>query len=582
MMNPNMPKMAPRVSEEEINKQDNIKNLNDGLEKKLYDKYPSLPQEVIQNYVKNRSEAIGIIFDLVNNKREASLLTEEEGKVIDKLKNSEVKYKNTNNNLKDFYLQFDNQADKKILNGLAKKIIIGLTSGDENYVFDRKKEPNGVKNIEKNDDFVAKDRLEHQKKFPVKSREVSTFIEKNIDNIQDVIELKDNSFSNVVIFKKNKDFLEDEKLVRVYRGIRDVDTIEAVPYAQRSVDGNRNINVDYVNDIVKKMAHNPTMENLYEYLDAVNDDMTKEESKELDLLEWTSDEYDKKRKDFKNRPVFNKQFKEKISDEIKNIEDNILYGGSTARAETLYSTFGHVGGAVDSGMSPYVSASFDIKEASGYAGGHGKVLVIDIPQSEIDFVGNGDEAVIKGKLDKKFISAVMFKDGQKSKETEGGEDLEVAMEEIKNKIEKDVLNEKEMLSVRKNILNDRENLDKVQLEKDLDLIRKRRANKNIALFGKVFGKEGYNKKYEDIEQEAKLEGVDVYTKTKTMIFNYYLQKLEQQAGYNEEILKDVSFKKSNDFSKENYNIDRGFLNSPEAEKMLREMSKLSRDLEIRR
>ena len=166
----------------------------------------------------------------------------------------------------------------------------------------------------------------------------------------------------------------------------DESILTQVPYAMRSegISGKPEI-LWYLRPEVEVLAQNPTYENLINYLNKVRPHLTPEEIR-------------------------------RFEESLTRIEDKILEG-NPLRKELIWEQILHQGGLADSGITLYISASYDPYEALQY--GRRVLMVIDIPLSEIeDFSSHSKECNIKGTLNRKYITAILIRDFHAESEEE--------------------------------------------------------------------------------------------------------------------------------------------------------------------
>ena len=306
-------------------------------------------------------------------------------------------------------------------------------------------------------------------------------------------------FSEAIFFDKEE--LPAEKLVRLYRGVGHLDAsvLEQIPYAMRTESGTSTPKtLDHVRQEVDSLAHDPTYQNLLTYADKVRSYLKPEEVRRLD-------------------------------EDIKRIEDGILEGYST-RKELVMKQIEHNGGYGDSGISPYVSASYNPYEAAGY--GQKGLMIIDVPLSEIeDFGPNSTEVNIKGALNKKYITAILPRSAGAKKEREQiNEDLYNALQVVFDGAPVGLYENENLKEEREKRAAEKSELDREQWEKDVAIVRQKRVAKLKKIFPEV--------KFDN--QSTSGEELDIYTKAKRDIFDFFKSRLEKP-GRNRRNIEDYKY-----------------------------------------
>lgn len=327
---------------------------------------------------------------------------------------------------------------------------------------------------------------------------VKMFREEGVESHVQSIE-NGGEFSEAIIFDK-KD-ISPEKLVRLYRGVGHIDAsvLEQVPYAMRTESGtSRPETLDQVRQEVDALAHNPTYQNLLTYFDKVRPYLKPEELRRLD-------------------------------EDVERIESGILDGYST-RIELIMKQIEHNGGYGESGISPYISSSYDPYEAAGY--GRAGLMIIDVPLSEIeDFRPNSSEVNIKGVLDRKYITAILPRSpGSKKEKEQVDKDLYQALQVVFDNTPADLFEDKSLKEEREKRAAEKSELDREQWEKDAAIIRQKRVAKLKKIFSEV--------KFES--QSTSGEELDIYTKAKRDIFDFFKARLEK-IGRNGRSIKDYEY-----------------------------------------
>lgn len=306
-------------------------------------------------------------------------------------------------------------------------------------------------------------------------------------------------FSEAIIFDKKE--ASPEKMARLYRGINHLDgsVLEQIPYAMRSENGTgKPTTLESVRQEVDTLAKNPTYENLLAYTDKVRQHLSPDEARRFD-------------------------------EDFARIEDGILDGNST-RKELIYKQIEHGGGWGESGISPYISTSFDPYEAAGY--GNEGLIIMDVPLSQIeDFRADATEANIKGALDKKYITAILPRKRGGTKEKEQlNQEIYQALQKVYESTPANLYGDEELQAERERKLTEETESDKEQWNKDVEAVRQKRVAKLTRRFPEV--KLGL--------QSSPEQGVDIYTKAKRDIFDFYKSRLEK-IGRNGRNIEDYEY-----------------------------------------
>lgn len=306
-------------------------------------------------------------------------------------------------------------------------------------------------------------------------------------------------FSEAIIFDKKE--ASPEKMVRLYRGVNHLDAsvLEQIPYAMRTESGTgKPTALESVRQEVDTLAKNPTYENLLAYTDKVRQYLSPKEVRRLD-------------------------------EDLARIEDGILRGYST-RTELVMKQIEHSGGWGESGISPYISTSFDPHEAASY--GNKGLIIMDVPLSQIEGFGIGaTEAKIKGTLDKKYITAILPRERDWTKEKEElNKEIYRALQKVYEAVPANLYGEEELRAERERKLTEETESDKEQWKKDVEAVRQKRVAKLAKRFPEV--------KFD--LQNLTEQGVDIYTKAKRDVFDYYKTRLEK-IGRNGRNIEDYEY-----------------------------------------
>ena len=306
-------------------------------------------------------------------------------------------------------------------------------------------------------------------------------------------------FSEAIIFDKKE--VSPEKMARLYRGINHLDAsvLEQIPYAMRIENGTgKPTTLENVRQEVDALAKNPTYENLLAYTDKVRQHLSSDEARRFD-------------------------------EDFTRIEDGILDGNST-RKELIFKQIEHGGGWSESGISPYISTSFDPYEAAGY--GNEALIIMDVPLSQIeDFRADATEANIKGTLDKKYITAILPRKREGAKENEQlNQEIYQALQKVYENAPVNLYGDKELRAERERKLTEETESDREQWNKDVEAVRQKRVEKLTRRFPEV---------KLDLQSSPE-QGADIYTKVKRDIFDFYKSRLEK-IGRNVRNIEDYEY-----------------------------------------
>lgn len=190
------------------------------------------------------------------------------------------------------------------------------------------------------------------------------------------------AFDEILFIKRKEEDKMREPTVRVYRGIGTQNTsIRQEPYAIRAEhynegDGRKPRIIDAARPTLEKLLAQPTYSNLIAHMEAMRPHWSK--------MEWNSH-----------------------MEDLRTIEDGIL-NGETLRRLLISQQHTHNGTmTADSGLAPYVSASYNPVEAVKYS--RGAVMILDIPVSQIEewSADSSGEVCIKGTVLEKYVSAIV-------------------------------------------------------------------------------------------------------------------------------------------------------------------------------
>lgn len=314
-------------------------------------------------------------------------------------------------------------------------------------------------------------------------------------------------FFEAIILQKQE--IPVEKMVRIYRGINHLDgsVLEQIPYAMRTEHGTgKPMVLEQVRQEVDALAKNPTYENLLAYVDKVRQNLSPDEARRMD-------------------------------DDLIRIENGILEGHST-RNELIFKQIEHGGGWGDSGITPYISASFDPYEAAGY--GNEGLMVIDVPLSEIeDFGTDSSEVNVKGALDKKYITAILPRKRGEAKDDQEkiNQQIYQALQKVYESTEVPLFGDEEMHFEREKKIAEEIESDKEQQKKDVEKVRQVRVEKLAKVFPEM------KISFQDAQEKSAELEIDPYTKVKRDIFDQYKTRLEK-IGRNGKSIDDYEFLES--------------------------------------
>lgn len=304
-----------------------------------------------------------------------------------------------------------------------------------------------------------------------------------------VIQIPNTSaFAEAVILLRKE--IPTEKMVRVYRGVNEIGSsvLTQVPYAMRAEDetGRGTTILEDIKQEVESLADRPTYEHLLAYVDKIRPHLSERE------LRW-------------------------LESDLRKIEDGVLEGHSL-RTELIYNQIGHNGGVADSGLSPYLSASYNPKEALGYTRGDGALLVIDVPISKIeDFGSDSSETNIKGALKPEYITAVIPRNGKDI----GDQDIAQAIAGISETMDISVYDTAEDQKARGEQIATNKEKDKQQWQADAEAIRQKRTATLATQFPEL------DLDIQVLQKTASETGTDVYTETRRRIFDYYAERFSK-------------------------------------------------------
>ena len=241
-------------------------------------------------------------------------------------------------------------------------------------------------------------------------------------------------FTEAIVIQKEA---PSGKTVRVYRGVNqsDVSVLKQIPYAMRadSEDSYGSVTLDNVRQEVETLAEDPSYEHLLAYADKI-------------------------------RPQIIESQKKKLDESLTEIEDGVLRGRSVRRL-LAFDQIKHGGGNLDSGVSPYVSASFNLREALKYTHEDGVLLVMDVPISQIEDLNSDEsETNIKGIIDARYITAIIPRDGSILRDDQAGmQAIDAMLQTVSETAQIPAYDPEETKLVRENQLASNQEKDRKQL-----------------------------------------------------------------------------------------------------------------------
>lgn len=313
-----------------------------------------------------------------------------------------------------------------------------------------------------------------------------------------VLPVQGNEFLKDVIMLPHPERDTTEKLVRVYRGVgqTDADILNQTPYAMRTL-GDKPHTVATVEDVreeITALSHLPSYDNLLKYVQ-------------------------------KMKPFLSEHDQNHMSTSVTRAEEAIL-NAESLRSYLVYEQHAHAGGGVDTDITPYISASFDSREAAGYA--IEAVMVIDLPVSELeDNFGLNGETQIKDVLDPKYITAIIPRNRSLTREVSE----EVLQGEINNAIQtvsansdSPVLDENETVNERAKAAVKTRISDESQLAVDLQAVRLKRSQELRSKYSKL----GID--FTGIEERATESGNNLYLQVKQEIYDHLARQYLELTG----------------------------------------------------
>lgn len=214
---------------------------------------------------------------------------------------------------------------------------------------------------------------------------VSSLLEKS--NIEfKTINLVENSIYTQA-FVVNQDRNPKEEIVRLYRGVRNLDSLleqKSYPFRFEQYQTLSPDDKSKISTAIEKLSINTGYENLKEYIELVS-------------------------------PHLNDSEKNTLNSEIKFIEETIL-SGSSCRKALHQAQISHPMGSSTFGLSPYLSTSYEAQNTAAETA----VMVLDVPVSAMeDWDADSDsESNLKGSFKKEYISAILLDSEKNNRDTE--------------------------------------------------------------------------------------------------------------------------------------------------------------------
>ncbi|PIU03984.1 hypothetical protein COT44_00475 [Candidatus Shapirobacteria bacterium CG08_land_8_20_14_0_20_39_18] len=302
-------------------------------------------------------------------------------------------------------------------------------------------------------------------------------------------------FKEAVLIDREK---TGEKMVRVFRGVIQLDKsiTNQTAYAARSQDysGADLKIIEEVKPEVELLADQPSYESLVQYANKI-------------------------------RPYLTEKEQERLDRDLRETEDNILEG-STLRTELVYHQILHLGVVADSGITPYLSASYDFTTAWEYTREGGGLLVIDLPVSRlVDFGPNQSEVNIKGYIKPGEITAIVPRVKGNTNYTEIGNVLSLVTRETNVPL----YELSEALIIRGQQYQKDQEWDKRQHSLDVEAIRKQRTEALREQFSEVDLNPVHT---QALAVEKK---TDIYQVSKELIYDFYAKRFGEIGGRNRKI-----------------------------------------------
>lgn len=355
-----------------------------------------------------------------------------------------------------------------------------------------------INSIEKhrNDENPTREKVKNTLQLSKGQQLVQEFAE--LGTKSKLVELKDNpDFSEMIILDNPA---PTQPVVRIYRGVKYLCTslLDQIPYAMRSEhkegeswkSGSTPIKIEEVQEEVQQLAERPTYENLLKYYEKVQDYLNEDEK-------W------------------------RMEDGLKEAEDDVLKHGHSLRKSLIHINNYHVGTHMPtSGITPYISASFDAREAMGYGGR--AIMAIDLPIENIEDWFQG-EVGIRGKLENQQVTAIFLRKKPTSSDynTKGFFQAIEKLNEIKPM---PLIEEEDLEALRTEERFLKLAIDEDNKEKDILDIKNKRVRYLLNACPEA------NLNIEEIKTEAEEMGVDFYKLTQEKLFDFYEQEFNKIWG----------------------------------------------------
>ena len=299
------------------------------------------------------------------------------------------------------------------------------------------------------------------------------------------------AFPEVIVLRHREQ--SREKMVRIYRGIDAVTSpLQQASYAMRSINTERTQVkvIDAVRPFVEALTQDPTLENVYAYVEAMS-------------------------------PLVSEKERNDLVNEMKSIESSVLQGWPVRTSLRMLQV--QRGGVhPDVGLAPYVSATPDPETAAAYA--RGRILVMDIPLAEVeDFNLGGGEAKIKVAIKPEYITAIISKNSHeysRSERDEGSESqLKAALEQVNLVTDSPLYTEDELLEVLalQQAIDQADDIERHA--RDFEFLKTKEAERIVATFPEC----GFT--FAEAMRQAGEQGTTVFDVVTKTIFDVYAPRL---------------------------------------------------------
>ncbi len=335
------------------------------------------------------------------------------------------------------------------------------------------------------------DANERRKNSPIQDKRIAAVLDDYHIEARPVALQPNGLFKEMIVLDK-KAHQETEPRIRVYRGVREAGNslVRQHPYAMRGEDdrGTAGVKiVESVREAVDALAQHPTYENLLAYMEQM-------------------------------RPHWSPSVRARHEASLREIERGLLEGESF-RKSLMFQQINHLGGAagIESDFTPYVSVSRDPLEAMRYAGDQGDLIVMDVPLSQLEFIGDGVEMGFKGMIDDRYISALLPRNG-KTLDQGASDELTQVLEQLNNELPYRVAAESVAREVIKKNLEERDKADREQSSADRERLRQEMARRVLERFPFA------GVTMSSLESSVQDRDVDVYTRALRRIFDHYAER----------------------------------------------------------